>query len=230
MNIPEFDKFADEYTASLRQSLGFSGEGPEYFAEYKVRDVLSSLQKKKLTARKVLDFGCGIGGSMPYFQRLLPSAELTGVDVSEKSLDIARTRFPGLASYRSFDGRVLPFGSDTFDVVFTACVFHHIPEEQHVSLLSEIRRVLTPGGIFFIFEHNPLNPLTIRVVNQCPFDENAVLISAKRLRARLMAAGFRSVQTRYRIFFPHFLRALRGLEPGLAWCPLGAQYYLAAGK
>jgi len=87
---------------------------------------------------------------------------------------------------------------------------------------------MKPDGIFFIFEHNPLNPLTVRVMNQCPFDENAVLIRADQLKARLLRAGFSECELRYRVFFPRFLRHLRRLEAGLAWLPAGAQYYLAA--
>lgn len=230
MDSHEFDKFADEYSASLRASINISGEGPEYFAEYKVRDVVEFARRRSLHVRTVLDFGCGIGGATPYFNKLLPDAKLFGADVSKKSLDIARERCGALADYREFDGCKLPFANGAFDVVFAACVFHHIPEAEHIGLLSEIRRVLSTDGVFLVFEHNPLNPLTRRVVNQCPFDENAVLIRAPVLKRRLEAAGFPSVNTRYRIFFPHLLKGLRRIETGLAWCPLGAQYYLSAQK
>lgn len=230
MDSAEFDKFAEEYASMHGSSIRASGEGPEYFAEYKVRDVARHLAAHGMSARTVLDFGCGIGGSIPYFRQHLANSHLTCVDVSRKSLDIAQSRFPDAAQLRLFDGKSLPFKDNTFDVVFTACVFHHIPAAEHVRLLSEIRRVLTPGGVFFVFEHNPWNPLTVRVVNQCPFDENAVLITSSELRRRLTSARFRLVERRYRIFFPKFLGALRGIETILGWCPLGAQYYLNASK
>lgn len=230
MNRSEFDKFADEYEATLRDSIGQFGERPDYFADYKVRDIAKFVSRERMTVRSVLDFGCGTGGSIPHLKRLLANAELTGVDVSEKSLKIASERFAAAATYRLFDGQVLPFTDNCFDLVFTACVFHHIPEAAHISLLSEIRRVLTPGGAFIIYEHNPHNPLTVRVVNSCPFDKHAVLISAKKMRERLVAAGFDSIESNYRVFFPHFLSAFRRLEYALTWCPLGAQYYLSAKK
>ena len=190
MDSAEFDKFAEEYAAMHSGSIRASGEGPEYFAEYKVRDVARHLATHGLSVQRVLDFGCGIGGTIPYFRRYLPNSQLTCVDVSQKSLDIARSRFPAAAEYRLFDGQLLPFEDNTFDLIFTACVFHHIPVAEHVRLLSEIRRVLTPGGNFFVFEHNPLNPLTVRVVNQCPFDENAVLITSGELAIALSARSF----------------------------------------
>jgi hypothetical protein len=79
-----------------------------------------------------------------------------------------------------------------------------------------------------LFEHNPLNPLTRHAVNTCPFDENAVLIGAPTMRRRVHEAGFGNARVKYRIFFPHFLRTLRPLEPKLTWLPLGAQYYVVA--
>lgn len=230
MNHTEFDKFAEEYAETLTENIGASGEGPEYFAEYKVQDVAREIKSAKAASHHALDFGCGIGGSIPYFKHYFPETELTGLDVSKKSIDIALARFPHAAIYKTFDGKSLPFADGTFDIVFTACVFHHIPADLHVALLAEIRRVLTPKGRFFIFEHNPLNPLTLRVVARCPFDENAVLMTARELRARMGEAGFRHIKTNYRIFFPHLLRALRGVEALLTWCPFGAQYYLVAEK
>ncbi|MEO8118441.1 MAG: class I SAM-dependent methyltransferase [Rhodoferax sp.] len=230
MDSAEFDKFAEEYSTMHGDSIRASGEGPEYFAEYKVRDVARHLAAHEISAQKVLDFGCGIGGSVPCFRQHLANSQLTCVDVSQKSLDIAKSRFPAAALYQLFDGETLPFEDGTFDVIFTACVFHHIPADEHVPLLSELRRVLAPDGVFFVFEHNPLNPLTVRVVRDCPFDENAVLLSARELRTRLASAQFTSIKCRYRIFFPRVLRVLRHLENILGWCPLGAQYYLTARK
>jgi SAM-dependent methyltransferase len=190
-----------------------------------VRDVAGWLTSNDRRAVDILDFGAGIGGSVEYFGKYLPKAQLTCLDVSEKSLELGRNRFGSRARFVLFDGRTIPFPAGSFDLCFAACVFHHIPHSEHVALLREFRHVLRPGGIAFIFEHNPWNPLTLRVVRECPFDENAVLMSARALRARLRDAGFSRVQSAYRVFFPRALRFLRPLEPLFGWCPLGAQYY-----
>ena len=231
MDVSEFDKFAESYRDMHTKSIAASGEDPDYFADYKIRDVAGTLAAAGIgDGLKILDFGCGIGGSIPFFRKYLPKAELTGIDVSQKSLEVAEERFPGAAAYIAFDGKSIPFADDSFDVVCTACVFHHIPEDQHVPLLREIRRVLKPTGLFFIFEHNPRNPLTLQAVNNCPFDENAVLIDATTLLKRLASAGFGKMKPVYRIFFPRLLSAMRVLEPYLTWVPFGAQYYIQATK
>ena len=81
-----------------------------------------------------------------------------------------------------------------------------------------------------VYEHNPLNTLTLRTVNACPFDENAILIRAGTLRERLASAGFRESQIKYRVFFPSQLRWLRSIEEKLGWLPMGAQYYVCGRK
>lgn len=230
MDQAEFDKFADEYRSLHAASIRASGESPEYFAEYKIVDVARDLSEMGIPAKRILDFGAGVGTSVPYVRRYLPGASLTCLDVSAKSLQLAASRFNDAADFRSFDGHTIPFPEGSFDVAFTACVFHHVDASEHLLLLREILRVLRPGGAFFLFEHNPLNPLTVRAVNTCPFDENAVLIRASRMCRQFEAAGFSTIEQRYRIFFPRALKLLRSLEPLLYWCPFGAQYYVSARK
>lgn len=228
MRPPEFDQFADEYEALQRAGLGASGEEPEYFAEYKLREIRRELARacagRAPRVSQALDFGCGVGTSIGWFRRYFGQAPLLGLDVSARSLDIARQRHPG-EHLALFDGERIPLADGAVDLAYAMCVFHHIPAHQHLAVLRELHRVLRPGGRLFVFEHNPLNPLTVRVVNNCPFDENAVLIHAGVLRARLREAGFARAQAQYRVFFPRALRALRPLESRLGWLPLGAQYF-----
>lgn len=228
MDEAEFDKFADEYRALHAASIRLSGEKPEYFAEYKIVDVAAELERDNIVARRALDFGAGVGYSVPFFARHLPAARVTCLDVSRKSLQVGAARHGSAAEFEHFDGRTVPHADGTFDVALASCVFHHIPQVEHVALLAEIRRVLQPHGRLFVFEHNPLNPLTRHAVNSCEFDERAVLIHAPAMRKRVLAAGFRDAEVSYRIFFPHALRRLRPLEAKLTRLPLGAQYYVKA--
>ena len=228
MQPPEFDKFADEYEALHHAGLGASGEGPEYFAEYKLREIHRALTRaggaRAPRVGRALDFGCGVGTSIGWFRHYFGQAPLLGLDVSARSLEIARRRHPG-EQLALFDGERIPLEDGSVDLAYAMCVFHHIPAHQHPAVLRELHRVLRPGGRLFVFEHNPLNPLTVRVVNDCPFDENAVLIRAGVLRRRLAGAGFARASTHFRVFFPRALRALRPLEPWLGWLPLGGQYF-----
>jgi SAM-dependent methyltransferase len=141
-----------------------------------------------------------------------------------------RARFRGEAEFVFFDGTCVPFPDESFDIASAACVFHHINQREHVTLLRELLRVLVSGGIVLVYEHNPYNPVTRHAVNTCPFDENAHLIPARSMRQRFIAAGFANPRIRYRVFFPSVVRSLRRLEPWITRLPLGAQYYVAASK
>lgn len=222
----EFDSFADEYIAMHGENTKLTGEDPEYFARQKI-EIISSrwfAEHRKGPAR-ILDFGTGIGNSLPHLRRAFPEAALTGLDVSTKSLAVAERRFPGIAKLVSYDGEVIPLPSRSFDLIFSACVFHHIDADAHVPLLSQLRGLLGRGGWLTVFEHNPYNPVTRHIVNTCAFDENAVLIRAPEFRRRQQAAGLRKVEIAYTSFFPRALARLRPLERRLTRVPLGAQYY-----
>jgi SAM-dependent methyltransferase len=221
----EFDKFAEEYLAIHALNVRISGEDPEYFARYKIDEARRLWTAGRAGPAAVLDFGAGIGNALPHLARAFPGAEITGLDVSEKSLAVAQARFPDVARLVPFDGTRIPLPKASFDLIFSACVFHHIDSSEHVPLLTQLRQLLRPGGQLLIFEHNPINPLTRWVVSRCPFDDNAVLIRAAALRRRLHAAGFMDVKVSYTFFFPRVLAALRPLERLMKGVPLGAQYY-----
>lgn len=223
----EFDLLADEYRDQHAANVAITGEGPEYFAEYKIADLALLVHAKGLAAGHILDFGCGIGNSVPFFRKYFGQSELHCCDVSLRSLEIAQTRFPGQENYVLI-GRDIPLPTHSQDIVFSACVFHHIPHEKHQHWLAELRRVTKPGGLLVIYEHNPLNPLTVRAVNTCPLDVNARLIRGSTLRHRAGASGWIDTQVDYRLFFPAMLRSLRPLEQHLGWLALGAQYRMAA--
>lgn len=232
MKRAEFDKFARQYRQTHEGVLLPSGESSEYFAEYKVRDLAMLLRGNRRSGLKtrILDFGAGIGSSLPHIFKHIPTPEVVCLDVSTESLAIGRARFGDTAQFVAFSGDEIPFSDDSFDAVMAACVFHHIPPAAHGRLLSEIRRVLRSDGVAMVYEHNPLNPLTRRVVDACPFDEDAILIGASTMRRALIEAGFRTPRVRFRVFFPRALSALRPMERLLTWLPIGAQYYAAATK
>lgn len=229
MKVAEFDKFAEEYLATHKTNLAVTGESPDYFARYKIVEIARRLKQLGLEPRRVLDFGCGIGSSAPHLREAFPDAEITGVDVSEKSLSVARQRFPDAANFVAYDPAAAPPGpAEGYDLIFSACVFHHIEHAEHVGIFAKLRERLAAGGAMTIFEHNPVNPVSRYIVATCPFDENAVLIPAGELAKRQRDAGFSRVEVAYTGFFPGSLKALRPLEPLMTKIPVGAQYYTLA--
>src|SRR5215475_7050243 len=160
-STPEFDRYAERFEEDMRQTIPAVFAEGDYFAEYKILHVARRLSNRRVTS--FLDFGCGIGHSLGFAKAQFPDAQIWGYDVSAKCIDLARQRL-GAAKLTS-DLDDLPM--DGFDVVFAANVFHHIPLADRPAVLVRCKSVLRAGGRLFLFEHNPLNPLTRKIFERC---------------------------------------------------------------
>lgn len=106
------------------------------------------------SGEKILDVGCGTGGvTIPAKQRVGQTGEAAGIDPAPEMIAVAKKKAgrKGL----EIDFRVgviesLPYKDETFDVVTSSLMMHHLPYELQVKGLAEIRRVLKPGGRIFI--------------------------------------------------------------------------------
>ena len=175
----------------------------------------------------ILDVGCGVGNYHALVKKNVRA--LTGIDVSERCVGKARVDNPEV-HYDTYDGQKLPYADGRFDAAFTVCVMHHVPPPQWDAFASEMFRVLRPGGMAVVFEHNPANLLTMRVVNRCAFDRDAVLLDAKETANRFERSGFALVKRRFILTLPASNSVLRKLDRVFARLPLGAQYYVSAVK
>jgi SAM-dependent methyltransferase len=180
---------------------------------------------------RILDFGCGIGACEPYLAEYFPGADICAIDVSSESIALACERNQNLSNvqFSVFDGIQSPF-SGTYDLIMMAGVLHHIDTAMRMKVLAGIRDVLSSRGRLFIFEHNPWNPLTRRIVRDCPFDDKADLVSPPAVADLLKKSGFVLQTLRFIYFFPYLLRLMVPMEKYLGMLPLGAQYYYVAGK
>jgi len=220
LNKVNFDDYARQYeTLANAQTRLFDGDST-YFARYKV-DLMKAVSGAK--PRAVMDFGCGIGLSLPHLRNAFPDADIVGCDPSEGSLSVARKR--GVECRLDVPDNIEP--KPTFDLVLASCVFHHIQPAERQGALKYCLERLKPGGQMFVFEHNPFNPVTRHFVNTCPFDTDAILLRRDETVAQMRQAGFRAGPSSYCLFFPKALSFLRSLETALGWLPLGGQYYVA---
>jgi SAM-dependent methyltransferase len=220
MNKPEFDQYAEKYDRVLGDAIPESLNEDGYFAEYKIALMANLLKGSE--PLNILDFGCGAGRSLPYLDKYFPNAELWGYDVSPSSLKVAKDRVPRAKLFSDWP----TVSSVHFDAIIAANVFHHIPPEERELALTQCWQALAQNGQMFLFEHNPLNPLTRWVFERCAFDVDAEMLNLKSALALSMQAGFTSERHAYTLFFPRPLAFLRGLEPLLKHIPLGAQYYV----
>lgn len=221
--MSEFDKFAGNYHESLRKSLAVTRTSDEYQAEYKVR-LLKNRLAQGVSGLNVLDFGCGVGLSLPYLLEQFSGSKIFATDVSEVSLDMVRARFPQVTIVGSALNTI-----EKFDLIFMSTVLHHITSSVRVENLKRLRANLKPDGRLVVIEHNTYNPLTRRIVSNCPMDADAELISMRDIKKLLGAScGFKIRETGYCSFFPEPLKVLAKLDRVLKKIPLGGQYFVVA--
>jgi SAM-dependent methyltransferase len=214
----KFDDYAGSYQELHAKSVTASGEEPTYFFEYKRRCIERLVGAvEPATAGPILDYGCGIGMLIEQLRGRFP--EVDGFDPSSESVARAATRTPGAQLWTDADQ--IPAGR--YGLAILSCVLHHVPVADRPALIARVSSKLRPGGRLVVFEHNPWNPLTRRVVAQCPFDDDAILLSPGETKELLRGGGFQGVRLDYIVFLPRALAALRWIEPHLRAVPVGAQ-------
>jgi ubiquinone/menaquinone biosynthesis C-methylase UbiE len=223
-----FDESAGDYDSIVQRAIGPSGETVAFFADLKVRLMAEAFGQSGPAT--ILDFGCGIGNTTRAIARCFAASRVIGFDVSHESIAVARrltaqSDFERISFSTASNGQ-LPFADASLAAGFTSCVFHHIDINDRQRWAEQLRRVIAPGGLMFLFEHNPYNPLTRHVVRRVPFDEGVLLVRPRDAVTLLQSAGFVVDAPYFYFFFPAFLRHLRFLEPLLRRVPLGAQYFV----
>lgn len=129
----DYDSFAEAYSAENETSAANA---------YYERPAMLELAGD-VAGRRILDAGCGSG---PLSAALRDrGAVVTGLDVSAAMVDLARQRLGADADLRVADmADPLPFPDGAFDDVVASLVLHYL--EDWGPTLTELRRVLTPGG------------------------------------------------------------------------------------
>ena len=97
---------------------------------------------------KILDVGCGIGGTTRYMANLLPNSTITGITLSpeqaKRATDLAQERNVPNANFQVMDALAMDFPDNSFDVVWGCESGEHMPDKK--KYVQEMARVLKPGG------------------------------------------------------------------------------------
>jgi ubiquinone/menaquinone biosynthesis C-methylase UbiE len=131
-------------------------------------------------AQRALDLGCGDGA----VSVVIATETLTLADVSAVALERARARLPGADAVELEPDAPLPFADGTFDLVVCTETLEHVRDVQ--MFLSEIRRVLAPGGRVAIT--TPAHRSVIAAPD--PFSPHLRFLTKRTLRALLDRMGF----------------------------------------
>jgi ubiquinone/menaquinone biosynthesis C-methylase UbiE len=160
-------------------------------------------------ATRLLEVGCGVGAQTEILLRRFPHLDVTGVDRSEAQLAAAERNLADRAwctsryTLQQADATDLPFADRTFDAAYLCWVLEHMPSPARV--LSELRRVLSPGAVVYITEVlntsfflDPYSPHLLRywmAFNDYQYDTGGDPFIGAKLGNLLLAGGYRDVQT-----------------------------------
>jgi putative AdoMet-dependent methyltransferase len=140
-----FDQWADNYDGWV------TSDDPVYFRYQTILERVLDLSGAA-RGKKILDIGTGTGNLASGL--LDRGAEVVGLDPSQKMLDLAAVKLEGRPGIelRRLDQPFLeiPYGDSSFDAVVSTYAFHHVHPDKKPACISEMLRVLRPGGTWVI--------------------------------------------------------------------------------
>jgi SAM-dependent methyltransferase len=224
----EFNEYAGDYDHILARGLAVSGEGKNYFAQGRIDWLKARMDNAQFSPRRIMDYGCGTGETVPLLLGRFDAKSIVGVDQSTKLIERARRNYSHpRTTFRQIQ-QYHPAGE--IDLVYCNGVFHHIPIAGRAMVARDIWRSLTPDGYFAFWENNPWNPGTQYVMSRIEFDRDAITLTAAEAGRLLQSVGFEIVRTDYLFIFPKCLSAFRWMESHLSRFPFGGQYLVLARK
>ena len=139
-----------------------------YFTYSSGRGILGFLKCAGLLQGKVLDYGCGPG----FLTDLLTDAglETYAADYSPKSIAHIEKKLAGRQNWKGaklIENASAPYPDDSFDLVTCIETIEHVPADGLAPLMSEMKRVLRPGGVLVITTPNAED--LAENLNYCPF-------------------------------------------------------------
>ncbi|HSE19480.1 MAG TPA: class I SAM-dependent methyltransferase [Pyrinomonadaceae bacterium] len=160
------------------------------------RDLIA--QANITSGQRILDIGCGTGTLAVMLKRSHAGVEVVGLDPDPKALRRAKTKTRRAGLSLQLDqgfADELPYAEDSFDRVFSSFMFHHLEEQDRERTLSEVARVLKPGGSFHLLdftghEHGSHGFLKRLVNSHAQLKDN----SDARILQLLKQAGFSNAE------------------------------------
>lgn len=166
----------------------------------KIRAILETLKLDK--SDRVLEVGVG-EGEHAYKCLKHTDALYTGIDISQKTLDVAEKRiqsFQGRYTLKRDNANNLSFDDNSFDAVFCAATLHHM--EDPGIMISEMARVLKPGGRIAIMEPNWIYPSNIGFTIFLKEDRNMWIMRENNFQKWMRKAGLRNIVIENMIYTP----------------------------
>ena len=156
----------EEREERLEEMSAFFEARLDLYAHHMLGDVANARELYDFTAKalpikegcKLLDLGCGTGLELEFYFPLCPTAQVTGIDLSQGMLSRLGEKFPEkdltLLQGSYFD---VPLGENVFDAAVSVESLHHFTKEEKIPLYAKVRAALKEGGYFLLTDYFSLS-------------------------------------------------------------------------
>ena len=156
----------EEREERLEEMSGFFEARLDLYDQHMLGDVANARELYAFTAQalpakegcKLLDLGCGTGLELEFYFPLCPTAQVTGIDLSQGMLSRLEEKFPEkdltLLQGSYFD---VPLGENTFDAAVSVESLHHFTKEEKIPLYAKLRAALMEGAYFLLTDYFSLS-------------------------------------------------------------------------
>lgn len=175
--IAWYDEFADGYTKHVRDK-----NDSIYHSLYEKPAMYSLLPELK--NKKVISIGCGSGEDCNQLQKR--GADVTGVDISEKLIAIAKDSYPK-CSYEVMDMENLNFDDESFDFAYSSLAIHYL--EDWTKALKEVHRVLKRGTSYLFSCGHPVYSAMSHSTDTDQFSESILSRRKDKVNGKIEVGG-----------------------------------------
>ncbi len=156
----------EEREERLEEMSAFFEARLDLYDQHMLGDVANARELYAFTAQalpakegcKLLDLGCGTGLELEFYFPLCPTAQVTGIDLSQRMLSRLGEKFPEkdltLLQGSYFD---VPLGENVFDAAVSVESLHHFTKEEKIPLYAKVRAALKEGGYFLLTDYFSLS-------------------------------------------------------------------------
>ena len=156
----------EEREERLEEMSAFFEARLDLYDQHMLGDVANARELYDFTAKalpvkdgcRLLDLGCGTGLELEFYFPLCPTAQVTGIDLSQGMLSRLREKFPE-KDLTLLQGSYfhVPLGENVFDAAVSVESLHHFTKEEKIPLYAKVRAALKEGGYFLLTDYFSLS-------------------------------------------------------------------------
>jgi tRNA (cmo5U34)-methyltransferase len=161
-----FNSIKDEYSDAIKRI------NPCYLEMIKAS--LGYLPNKWIP-NNILELGCGIGNLTILLSEYFPETKITGIDISEESIEVCRNRVNGKnVDLQQMDLKIASFKEESFDIVISSLTVHHLLESERKALYRKAKEWIGRKGWLIICDRYCDDNEGISNINRRIWHETAI--------------------------------------------------------